>query len=145
MDTFNQFLCAKTRIAPLKKVTIPRLELLSALLLSRLISSVNNALEPEIEISEVICHTDSQVALCWIQGKDKEWRQFVQNRVMEIRALVPCDSWRHCPGVKNPADIPSRGVSPSEFREKLSLWMHGPTSRKAVFNWRACQKSVQLN
>ena len=47
---------------------------------------------------------------------------------MEIRALVPCDSWRHCPGVKNPADIPSRGISPSEFREKLSLWMHGPTS-----------------
>ena len=102
-DTFNQFLCAKTRIAPLKKVTIPRLELLSALLLSRLISSVNNALEPEIEISEVICHTDSQVAL-------KEWRQFVQNRVIEIRALVSCDSWRHCPGVKNPADIPSRGI-----------------------------------
>ena len=78
-DTFNQFLCAKTRIAPLKKVTIPRLELLSALLLSRLISSVAHALESEIEISEVICHTDSQVALYWIQGKEKEWRQFVQN------------------------------------------------------------------
>ena len=127
-DIFNQFLCAKTRIAPLKKITIPRLELLSALLLSRLISSVTCALEPEIDISEVLCHTDSQVALYWIQGKDKEWKQFVQNRVMEIRALVPCAKWRHCPGSKNPADIPSRGVAPAEFRTKQNLWMHGPTS-----------------
>ena len=127
-DTFHQFLCAKTRIAPLKKTTIPRLELLSALLLSRLISSVSHALKPEINLDKVICHTDSQVALCWIQGQNREWRQFVQNRVMEIRTLVPFDRWRHCPGVENPADIPSRGVSSSEFKERLRFWMHGPPS-----------------
>lgn len=98
-STSTQFLCAKTRVAPVKKVTIPRLELLSALLLARLISTVKQALEPELRLGDPTCHTDSQVALCWIKGRDKEWKQFVENRVLEIRELVPVSSWRHCPGV----------------------------------------------
>ena len=57
---------------------------------------------------------------------DKEWKQFVQNRVTEIRELVPVQSWRHCPGAQNPADIPSRGASPAELREKCDLWLYGP-------------------
>ena len=124
--TVSQFLCSKTRVAPVKKVTIPRLELLSALLLARLISTIQRALEPEIPLSRTTCHTDSQVTLYWITGEGKEWKQFVQNRVIEIRELVPITSWRHCPGVQNPADIPSRGVSPFELQEKLRLWLHGP-------------------
>ena len=101
--TVSQVLCSKTRVAPIKKVTIPRLELLSALLLARLISTIRHALEPEILLSRTTCHTDSQVILYWITGKDKEWKQFVQNRVIEIRELIPVTSWRHCPGVQNPA------------------------------------------
>ena len=124
----KRFLCAKTRIAPVKSLTIPRLELLSALLLARLVAKVQEALQPEVELGESICHTDSQVAPCWIQGQSREWKQFVQNRVVEIRKLVPADHWKHCPGDKNPADIPSRGVNPSEFKEKCHLWLHGPDS-----------------
>ena len=73
------------------------------------------------------CHTDLQVALYWIIEKDKEWKQFVQNRVIEIRELISatCTSWRHCPGAQNPADIPSRGVSLVELQEKLTFWLHG--------------------
>ena len=123
--THNQLLCSKTRVAPLKKITIPRLELLSALLLARLISTVRHAIEPEITLKGVTCHTDSRVALYWIIG-DKEWKQFVQNRVTEIRKLTPLHCWKHCPGIQNPADIPSRGVSSSELQEKLGLWLHGP-------------------
>lgn len=121
----NQFLCSKTRVAPVKKVTIPRLELLSALLLARLVSTVRCALESEIEIKNVTCHTDSQVALYWIIG-NKQWKQFVHNRVTEIRELTPPYCWKHCPGIQNPADIPSRGASPIELQEKLDLWLHGP-------------------
>ena len=123
----DRLLCAKTRVAPVKGFTIPRLELLSALLLARLVSTVQAALESEMEFSSVSCHTDSQVALFWIIGRGREWKQFVQNRVMEIRRLIPVSSWKHCPGTQNPADIPSRGVSPTELQGKLELWRHGPS------------------
>lgn len=123
----TQFLCSKTRVAPVKKMTIPRLELLSALLLARLISTVRRALEQELQLENISCYTDSQVALCWITGLDREWKQFVMNRVIEIRSLVPPSSWKHCPGTQNPADIPSRGVSSRELEEKMTLWLHGPS------------------
>lgn len=71
-STSTQFLCSKTRVAPVKKVTIPQLELLSALLLARLISTVKQALEPEHRLGDLTCYTDSQVVLCWIKGRDKE-------------------------------------------------------------------------
>jgi hypothetical protein len=86
---------------------------------------VRRALEPEIQLTSVTCHTDSQVALYWIIG-DKEWKMFVHNRVAEIREHTPPNCWKHCPGIHNPADIPSRGVSPVELQEKLGLWLHGP-------------------
>ena len=66
------------------------------------------------------------MALYWISGEGREWKQFVQNRVIEIRRMVPHVRWRHCPGTQNPADIPSRGVSVAEFKEKEQLWLHGP-------------------
>ena len=122
----THLLCSKTRIAPIKEVTIPRLELLSALLLARLMSTTRNALEPDIQINQLTCFTDSKVALYWIIVENKEWKQFVQNRVTEIRSLVPAESWRHCPGIQNPADIPSRGVSATELQGKMDLWLHGP-------------------
>ena len=53
---------------------------------------------------------------------EKEWKQFVQNRMLEIRELVPAASWRHCHGSQNPADIPSSGVSPAELQEKIELY-----------------------
>ena len=51
----------------------------------------------------------------WIRGEGKEWKQFVYNRVKEIRVLVPPKYWSHCPGKENSADLPSRGVSPKEL------------------------------
>ena len=79
-----EFVAAKTRVAPLQSQTIPRLELLSAFLLSKLVVSVHDSLRPQMASLDVRCYTDSQVALYWISGKDKEWKPFVQNRVQEI-------------------------------------------------------------
>ena len=120
-----RFLTSKTRVNPLQPQTIPRLELMSALLLTRLLVSVKNALESRLLLSETICYTDSKVALHWIKGADKEWKQFVQNRTTEIKTLLPDASWNHCPGKDNPADLPSRGVP---FKQLISsdLWKKGP-------------------
>ena len=120
-----EFVVSKTRVGPTKGITIPRLELLSALLLAKLISNVLVALDNEVKFDSITCFTDSKVALYWVTGMDKEWKPFVQNRVNEIRRLVPPDCWRHCPGQENPADIPSRGISPTELSKSL-LWRHGP-------------------
>lgn len=67
---------------------------------------------------------DSTTALCWIQH-DKPWKQYVQNRLQEIRQIVPEATWKHCPGDKNSADLPSRSLTGKELVEN-SLWWNGP-------------------
>jgi len=124
-DTTVRFVVSKTRVAPLRPHTIPRLELLSAFLLSRLIASVANSLRPTLPQLEIQCFTDSQVALYWIRGTNKEWKPFVQNRVNEIRRNVHPDVWSHCPGKSNPADLPSRGLTALE-NSVNQLWRQGP-------------------
>ena len=77
------------------------------------------------------------MALCWIRGIDKEWKQFVQNRVNEIRKLLPVESWKYCPTDSNPADIPSRGMSSSQLAAN-TLWLVGP-------EWLGCHENETLN
>ena len=95
------FLAAKTRVAPTKELTIPRLELMSALLLAKLCQTVEEALKGVLELGETVCFTDSRVSLSWIGGVDREWKQFVENRVVAIRQRVPAQQWKHCPGADN--------------------------------------------
>ena len=80
-------------------------------------------------LEQPVCYTDSKVALYWILGYDKEWKQFVQNRVCEIRKLLPTARWKHCRGQDNLADLPSRGISPAELIAS-NVWWHGPSSLK---------------
>ena len=117
-----RLLTAKTRVSPVQTQTIPRLELLGALLLAKLVVNVTSALKSEIIQT---CYTDSRVALYWIKGFNRDWKQFVQNRATEIRRLVPVDCWRHCPGKENPANIPLREILPDELKYN-SLWWNGP-------------------
>ena len=119
------FVVSKTRVSPLKVQTIPCLELLSALLLARLITNVIESLTPRYELLAPVCFTTSQVALCWIKGVNKDWKPFLQIRVKEIRQLVPAEFWNHCPGKDNPADLPSRGLTPIELSFS-KLWRNGP-------------------
>ncbi|MCG8622721.1 MAG: hypothetical protein MJE68_12095, partial [Proteobacteria bacterium] len=74
------------------------------------------------------------VALFWIRGLEKEWKQFIQNRVNEIRKLVPDECWDHCPGQENPADMPSRGITISELAAS-KLWRSGPKWLKSGMEW----------
>ena len=136
-DIDVKFIAAKTRVAPVLGVTIPRLELLSALLLSKLLDSVRAALELNLTLNEPICFTDSKATLYWIQGVHHEWKQFVENRVTAIRKLVPPKHWRHCPGRENPADIPSRGMGASALSDS-PVWLNGPE-----WLWRKSSKEEE--
>ena len=137
-ESYVKFVASKSRVACAKELSIPRLELLAALVLARLIKHVKEALQLELAITDITCWTDSKVTLFWIKGEEKEWKQFVQNRVNEIRSLVTASSWRHCNGKDNPADIPSRGLNPVEL-SKCTLWMEGP---KWLTNFKGNSESV---
>lgn len=131
--TTVSFVAAKTRVAPLQAQTIPRLELLSAFLLSKLITSAHHCLQHEMAPLDIQCYTDSQVALYWIYGRDNEWKPFVQNIVKEIRCRVHPDLWNHCPGVSNPADLPSRSLTMSTRKKKVvTLTKLGQTDHNEV-------------
>ena len=79
--SYVKFVASKSRVAPAKELSIPRLELLAALVLARLIEHVNEALQLELAITDTSCWIDSKVTLFWIKGEEKEWKQYVQNRV----------------------------------------------------------------
>ena len=115
---------SKVRVAPLKKVTLPRLELLSALLGARLLKFVISALELPEDIPYT-CWTDSKIAEGWIKGESSRWKQFVRNRVVEIQSLTSPSCWKHVPGKENPADLLTRGVT-STLLTQSDLWLYGP-------------------
>ena len=110
---------SKTRVAPVKKISTPRLELLAALIVARLITTVQQALKSVMEISKTICFSDSMTVLYWLKGENS-LKQFCDNRVKEINKTTDRDSWFHCPG-----DIGSRGAFPDEFVNS-ELWLNGP-------------------
>ena len=105
------FLVLKTRTAPLTTLSIPRLELLRCLLLSKLFEEVLNGLMGCIVVDEIFCWTHSQVALSWIWGKEKQCEAWVKNRVVSIRKVVDRTKWHFVKGDENPADIPTRMAS----------------------------------
>ena len=114
---YAKLLASKSRVAPLKTLTIPRLELMSARILAQLMETVKKALESQLQISRVKYWLDSKTALCWIQNRG-EWKQFVRHRVNEILKLSYKKDWGHCPGEENPADIGSRGTLGSKLKEE---------------------------
>ncbi|XP_045034397.1 uncharacterized protein LOC123475587 [Daphnia magna] len=119
-------LCSKTRVAPdpKKSVSIPRLELLSGLLAARLGSYVEKATETVIK--RKLLWTDSAIAFWWMKGEAGRWKQFVYNRVTEIRQTVETEEIRHCPGLQNPADVASRGATAAQLNAQKSWWT-GPS------------------
>ena len=91
----------------------------------KLISNTAAALEVDIQLQPNCCFSDLKVALFWYKDTTKEWKPWVENRVNEIREIVPVEYWKHSPGIENPADIPSKGIMPTELTS-CRLWRYGP-------------------
>ena len=120
----GRIVTSRARVAPLKPVSLPRLELVAALLASRLVIAVRQALHLPID-TPIKCWTDSMVALGWIRGNPARWKTFVANRVSEIQSLLDPVCWRHVPGALNPADLLTRGLSASALILS-NIWISGP-------------------
>ena len=127
INTDGQVHCSlvmgKSRVAPLKAVSIPRLELTAALVsvkISKLLSE-----ELQFENLTNFYWTDSQVVLGYIANEAKRFHVFVANRVQQIRDSTEVDQWHFVRGEENPADEASRGLKTSDIKSS-SRWLKGP-------------------
>ncbi|XP_018396168.1 PREDICTED: uncharacterized protein LOC108774505, partial [Cyphomyrmex costatus] len=126
-DYHSELLCSKSRVAPLKAVSLPRLELSAALLLARLIAKVRESLD--ISNCRTYLWSDSTIALNWITSSSRRWSVFVANRVGEIQRLTDIKQWHHVASPDNPADMLSRGSNPHDLISARAWW-NGPAFLK---------------
>lgn len=122
-DIHISLVTSKTKVAPVRQVSIPRLELCGAALLAKLMVEVGEVLN--IPRANWHAWTDSEVVLAWLNGHPSRWKTFVANRVSEILSLLDTKYWSHVSTKHNPADCASRGVSPADL-ESTALWWNGP-------------------
>ena len=123
--THCTLIMGKTRLSPLKTMTIPRLELCAATIASQIELDLRRELHLPYELEPSIFWTDSTTVLRYINNETKVFHTFVANRVQKIRNNSEPSQWRYVPSGDNPADLPSRGLKVEEFL-KNNQWKNGP-------------------
>ncbi|KAJ8915581.1 hypothetical protein NQ315_012466 [Exocentrus adspersus] len=111
-ETSVYLVCSKAKVAPLRSISIPRLELCAAVLATDLYECISKTYS-HLNFTKIFAYTDSHVALCWIKSHPYKWQPFVGNRVSYIQERIDPSDWYHVRSSDNPADIASRGAFPS--------------------------------
>ena len=119
---------AKSRVAPLRDKTMPRLELTAATTSVKVGATTKEELD--YEDLEIIYWVDSTIVLGYISNETARYPVFVRNRLNTIHNYSDKESWRYVPSEENPADLASRGLSP-RCAEKVDMWFNGP-----AFLWK---------
>ena len=116
------FVIGKSKLAPEKGHTIPRLELCAAVLAVELFQTVSDHLS--VDAKNARFYTDSKVVLGYICNQTKRFYTYVSNRVQKITQVTTPAQWRYVTSEQNPADIGSRGSSIARLVD--STWLCGP-------------------
>lgn len=126
-NSSNKMHCAllmdKSRVAPLRLPTVPRMELTAATVAVKMDGVLRRELQ--LDLAQSMFWTDSTVVLKYLQNETTRYRTFVANRVSAILKGSDVEQWRHVGTDKNPADCASRGQKVSDFMKNTS-WISGP-------------------
>nr|XP_036677350.1 uncharacterized protein LOC118878459 isoform X2 [Drosophila suzukii] len=118
-------LAARSRVTPVKPLTIPRVELSGALLCTQLADWIVNQLQASHHTISVHYWSDAMIVLYWMSGDPRRWKTFVSNRIGAILEASSPSQWRHVLTQENPADCATRGLTPSQLKHH-TLWWNGP-------------------
>ena len=113
---------SKARLAPIKSMSIPRLEMTAAVLAAK----IDHVLKKEITIplEQSLLWTDSETVLSYINNKVKRFHVFVANRITTIHQLTSPNQWKYVPSSENPADCLTRGLRAEGLCS--DKWLQGP-------------------
>ncbi|GBN91326.1 hypothetical protein AVEN_133422-1, partial [Araneus ventricosus] len=117
-------LANKSRVAPIRAISIPRLKLCACVLLAQLVQKIHSSLRSEL--SNIVLHTDSTIALAWLNTPANHLKTFIANRVSKVQRLMENCCWTHAPSPLNPEDLVLLRLSPRDLTE-LKLWWSGPS------------------
>ena len=114
----------KSRVAPIKSLSIPRLELTAALVAAKLAKFIQD--ECDYNELPVFFWSDSMTVLRYLRNVSTRFKVFVAHLIQQIQELSDVSAWNYVPTDKNPADHASRGFHPSNSA-KLAIWLNGPS------------------
>lgn len=135
---------AKSKLAPMKQSTVPRLELCAAGLLSIWMSRISRTLEQQLVLSEVFCWTDSTIVLSWLTNPHTSFKVFVSNRIFKIHQTLPDCKWAYVRSEQNPADCVSRGLTPSELQSHRLDWSGPAFLLQPMHEWNLAIPKVPM-
>ena len=139
----SALLASKNRLAPQRKISLPRLELQGVVTASRLTEALLPELDKVLKVTRIFLWSDSTIVCAWVRSESGKFATFVANRVAEIQentvrhADVPCQL-RHVKGIQNPSDLLTRGLGAQEFLDSKDFWLNGPEwLRQTEDHWPA--------